>query len=110
MEMPRSMNDFTTPGSAGSPDVCPTCGLSTKSSAGLQQFLGRLGLSDEMVNKLTQSFAKVDVDEYLDTARDYLKNSSEKATSYVKEHPGQVAAGVAVLAVGTALLVSALKE
>ncbi len=44
------------------------------------------------------------------TARDYLRDSSDKAKSFAKENPGKVAAGVAVLAVGAGLLISALKK
>jgi hypothetical protein len=52
----------------------------------------------------------VDVEEYLNTARDYLKSNGEKAKSFAKENPGKVAAGVAVLAVGAGLLISALNR
>ena len=52
----------------------------------------------------------VDVEQYLNSARDYLKNGSDKATVYAKENPGKVAAGVAALAVGAGLLLSSLKR
>jgi hypothetical protein len=52
----------------------------------------------------------VDVEEYLNTARDYLRTGGDKAKSFAKENPGKVAAGVAVLAVGAGLLLSALKR
>ncbi|MEA2238658.1 MAG: hypothetical protein QOC81_3382 [Thermoanaerobaculia bacterium] len=108
----------TTPTSSGgtgsmastSSGYCPTCGQSRAGSKGLDQFLGRLGISDEMITNLKTSFQNVDVDEYLNTAREYLKGGSEKATTYVKENPGKVAAGVAVLAVGTGLLINALNK
>jgi hypothetical protein len=93
---------------------CPHCGKSLPSgfgtNKGLEQFLGRLGISEEMVNNLRSSMQNIDVDEYLNTAREYLKSGSEKATTYAKEHPGKVAAGVAVLAVGAGLLISALNK
>ncbi len=86
------------------PHNCSTCGMEHgRVNRGLEQFLGRLGISEEMVNNL-------DVEEYLNTAREYLKNGSGKATSYAKENPGKVAAGVAVLAVGAGLLISALNR
>lgn len=87
--------------------TCPTCGQST--AGGLEQFLGRIGISDEMVNNLKSSFANVDIEEYMNTAREYLKGSSGKATTYAKDNPGKVAAGVAVLAVGAGLLINAMK-
>jgi hypothetical protein len=90
--------------------TCPTCGQSTSGSKGLEQFLGRIGITEEMVNNIRSSIANVEVDQYLNTARDYLKDSSGKATSYAKENPGKVAAGVAVLAVGAGLLISAMKK
>ncbi len=88
--------------------VCSTCGQST--SRGLEQFLSKLGISDEMINNLKTQMQNVNVEEYLNTARDYLRDSSDKAKSFAKENPGKVAAGVAVLAVGAGLLISALKK
>ena len=92
--------------------ICPTCGQSKNASANnsLEQFLGKLGISEEMVNNLKTSMQNVDVEEYLNTARDFLKGGSDKATTYAKENPGKVAAGVAVLAVGAGLLISALNR
>jgi hypothetical protein len=90
--------------------LCPTCGQSTSGSKGLEQFLGRLGITEEMISNIKSSIANVEVEQYLNTARDYLKDSSGKATSYAKENPGKVAAGVAVLAVGAGLLVSAMNK
>lgn len=97
------------PASSG---YCPTCGQSRAAStnSGLEEFLGRLGITDEMITNLKSSIKNVDVEEYLSTAREYLKGGGEKATTYVKENPGKVAAGVAVLAVGTGLLISALNR
>lgn len=90
-------------------DVCPHCGQSM-SRGGLEQFLGRLGITDEMMNNLKGQFQNVDVDEYLNTARDYLKNSGDKASVYAKENPGKVAAGVAALALGAGLLYAAVNR
>ena len=91
---------------------CPTCGQPRNAStnSGLEQFLGKLGISEDMVKNLKTSMQNVDVEEYLNTARDYLKGSTDKATTYAKENPGKVAAGVAVLAVGAGLLISALNR
>jgi hypothetical protein len=60
----------------------------------------RLGITEEMINNLKTQFQNVDIDEYLNTARDYLKSTGNKAGSYAKENPGKVAAGVAALALG----------
>ena len=87
-------------------DICPTCGQPT-SRAGLEQFLGRLGITDEMINNLKTQFQNVDIDEYLNTARDYLKNTGDKASAFAKENPGKVAAGVAALALGAGLIYAA---
>jgi hypothetical protein len=89
--------------------VCTTCGQPL-GNRGLEQFLGKLGISEEMINNLRSQLQNVEVDEYLNTARDYLKTSSDKAKSFTKENPGKVAAGVAVLAVGAGLLISALNR
>ncbi|MEA2165314.1 MAG: hypothetical protein QOK37_3441 [Thermoanaerobaculia bacterium] len=122
MDTPMGNTGFggaTTPTSSGgtgsmasaSSGYCPTCGQSRNASNnGLEQFLGRLGISDEMITNLKTSIQNVDVEEYINTAREYLKGGSEKATTYAKENPGKVAAGVAVLAVGTGLLISALNR
>jgi hypothetical protein len=100
--------------STTSTSSCPHCGKSLPvgfgGGKGLDQFLGRLGISEEMMNNLKSSMQNVDLEEYLSTARDYLKNGSDKATSYAKENPGKVAAGVAVLAVGAGLLISAMNK
>ena len=91
--------------SATDTGICPTCGRS--GSGGLQQFLSRLGITEEMMSNLTGQFQNVDIDEYLNTARTYLKDGSTKATSYAKENPGKVAAGVAALALGAGLIFAA---
>ena len=86
-------------------DVCPTCGRTN--AAGLEQFLGRLGINEDMINNLKGQFQNVDIDEYLNTARTYLKDGSGKATAYAKENPGKVAAGFAALALGAGLIYAA---
>ena len=88
--------------------TCETCGQPI--NRGLEQFLGKLGISEEMIDNLRTQMQNVDIDEYLNTARDYLKSSSAKAKTFTKENPGKVAAGVAVLAVGAGLLISALNR
>lgn len=86
--------------------TCPHCGQSTN-RGGLEQFLGRLGITDDMIENLKTQFQNVEIDEYLNTAREYLKTSGGKATSYAKENPGKVAAGVAALAFGAGLMYAA---
>jgi hypothetical protein len=88
---------------------CPTCGQST-GNKGLEQFLGRLGINDDMINNLKGQFQNVDIDEYLNTARDYLKDGGSKAQTYAKDNPGKVAAGVAALALGAGLLFAAVNR
>jgi hypothetical protein len=90
--------------SATDSGVCPTCG---HSKAGLEQLLGRLGITDEMISSLKGQFQNVDLDEYLNNAKTYLKDGSDKATSFAKENPGKVAAGVAALALGAGLIYAA---
>jgi hypothetical protein len=108
---PTSTGGTGTMASASS-GYCPTCGQSRSASGNstLDQFLARLGITEEMITNLKSSIQNVDIEEYLNTARDYLKGGKEKATTYAKENPGKVAAGVAVLAVGTGLLISALNR
>lgn len=95
---------------ATSSGICPHCGQSLNRYGGLEQFLGKLGITDEMIDNLKSSMQDVDIDEYLNTARDYLRISGEKAKTFTKENPGKVAAGVAVLAIGAGLLISALNR
>lgn len=94
-------------GTGSEAGTCPHCGQSLRGNSGLEQLLGRLGITDEMINNLKTQFQNVEIDEYLNTARDYLKDSSGKATSYAKENPGKVAAGVAALALGAGLIYAA---
>ncbi len=101
-----------TPMTESTPDTtgyCPTCGQSraAATNSGLDQFLSRLGISEEMIANLKTSIKEIDIEEYLNTVRNYLKAGSEKATTYAKENPGKVAAGVAVVAVGAGLLINA---
>lgn len=86
-------------------------------NCGLEQFLVRIGISEEMINNLETQMQNVDVEEYLQVARDYLKTATgrvkpaaDKAQRYVKENPEKIAAGVAVLAVGAGLLINSLRE
>jgi hypothetical protein len=83
--------------------VCASCGQPLGGNRAVQQFLSKLGISEEMIDNLN-------VEEYLNTARDYLKSGTNKATTYAKENPGKVAAGAAVLAIGAGLLISALNR
>lgn len=94
-------------GTGSETSTCAHCGQSLKGNGGLEQFLGRLGITDEMISNLKTQFQNVEIDEYLNTARDYLKDSSGKATTYAKENPGKVAAGVAALALGAGLIYAA---
>jgi hypothetical protein len=96
-------------GTSAGTGTCPHCGQSM-SRGGLEQFLGRLGITDEMMGNLKNQFQNVDIDEYLNTARDYMKNGGDKATTYAKDNPGKVAAGVATLALGAGLLYAALNR
>jgi hypothetical protein len=105
MDTPINNSGF---GAARASETCDRCGQPL--NPGLEQFLGRLGISDDMINNLRSSMQNVDVEEYLNTAREYLKTNSEKAKTFAKDNPGKVAAGVAVLAVGAGLLLSALKR
>jgi len=91
-------------------DICPTCGQSRGQNRGLEQFLGHLGVSEEMITNLKTQMQSVDMEQYLNTARDYLNQGTTKATAYAKENPGKVAAGVAALALGAGLLISSLNR
>jgi hypothetical protein len=90
-------------------DLCPTCGHN-RNAQGLEQFLGKLGISDDMIRNLRSSMDNVDVEEYLNTARDYLRSGGNRAAAFAKENPGKLAAGVAVLAVGAGMLINSLRD
>ena len=107
-DTPTTAGFGTTTGRDRASDVCPTCGASKNDN--LEQFLGRLGINEDMINNLKSQMQNVDVEAYINTARDYLKTGSDKASKFAKENPGKVAAGVAALAVGAALLISSLNE
>jgi hypothetical protein len=93
-------------GTSSEASLCPHCGQSLN-RGGLEQFLGRLGITDDMISNLKSQFQNVEIDEYLNTAREYLKDSGGKATTYAKDNPGKVAAGVAALALGAGLIYAA---
>ncbi|HET8775122.1 MAG TPA: hypothetical protein VFP80_15075 [Thermoanaerobaculia bacterium] len=95
--------------SATDTGLCPTCGQPA-GNKGLEQLLSRLGINEEMINNLKGQFQNVDIDEYLNTAREYLKDGGSKAQTYAKENPGKVAAGVAALALGAGLLYAAVNR
>jgi hypothetical protein len=88
--------------------TCDACGQPL--NRGLEQFLSKLGISDDMINNLKNSMQNVEIEEYLNTAREYLRSGGDKAKTFAKDNPGKVAAGVAVLAVGAGLLLNALKK
>jgi hypothetical protein len=90
--------------------TCASCGQPLAGNSGLDQFLGKLGITDEMISNLKSSMQNIDVEEYLNTARDYLKSGTNKATEFAKENPGKVAAGAAVLALGAGLMIAALNR
>ncbi|HUP48954.1 MAG TPA: hypothetical protein VNA04_09230 [Thermoanaerobaculia bacterium] len=107
----------TAPGTTSAAEVCEHCGQPLGGNRGLEQFLAKIGITNEMIEELKVSMQNVDLEEYLNTTREYLKTASdkmktggEKAKAYTKEHPGKVAAGVAVLAVGAGLLINALSR
>jgi hypothetical protein len=97
-------------GTSSNGGTCASCGQPLGGNSGLEQFLGKLGISDDMISNLKSSMQNIEVEEYLNTARDYLKNGTSKATNFAKENPGKVAAGAAVLAIGAGLLISALNR
>jgi hypothetical protein len=91
--------------------VCASCGRAMNDSAsggGIEALLGRIGITEEMIANLKSSVSNIDIEQYLTTARDYLKDTGGKAKSYTKENPGKVAAGVAAVALGAGLLITAL--
>src|SRR5947207_16021195 len=66
--------------------VCASCGQPLSGNRGLDQFLGKLGISDDMINNLKSSVQNIDVEEYLNTARDYLKTGTNRASEFAKEN------------------------
>lgn len=97
-------------GTSGSTGTCAHCGTPLSANRGIEHFLGKLGVTDDMINNLKTQFQNVDVEQYLNTAREYLQGGGNKAKDFAKENPGKVAAGVAVLAVGAGLLISAMNN
>ncbi len=104
-------------GSSTNDGTCDHCGQSLNQNRSIEQFLGKLGINEEMINTLKSQMQNVDIEEYLNTAREYLKTAgdkvkpiSDKAKIYSKQNPGKVAAGVAILAVGAGLLINSMRE
>jgi len=88
-------------GASAAEEYCAHCGQSlNKGGAGIEGLL----------NSLRSQLGNVDVDEYLSTAREYLKGSSTKVTTYTRDNPAKVAAGVAALALGAGLIYAAVNR
>ncbi len=79
-------------------------------SPGLEQLLRRIGVSDAMIENIRTSLQDVNLEEYLDDARNLLRENAEKAKDFARENPGKIAAGAVLLAVGVGLLISATKK
>jgi ElaB/YqjD/DUF883 family membrane-anchored ribosome-binding protein len=101
-------------------ETCAHCGQSLNQNRGLEDFLQRIGITEEMIGNLRTQMQNVDIEEYLQTAREYfktaggkvqetVKDTSDKATKFAKDNPGKIAAGVAVIAVGAGLLLNSLR-
>src|SRR5437870_3388922 len=58
----------TTPMKSTTGGICPECGQPLGGNRGLEQFLGKLGISEEMIDNLRTQMQNVDIDEYLNTA------------------------------------------
>jgi len=95
-------------GASRSASVCPHCGQ--RINAGLEQFLGKLGVDQDVIDRIRKKIDEADIEQHLNQARDYLRNNGDKAREYAKKNPGKIAAGVAVLALGAGLLISATRR
>jgi hypothetical protein len=93
----------------GIPEVCPQCGRPLK-GAGLEEFLGRFGITDEVLSNVSGQLENVGIEEYLNTARECLKQSVDNVRLYVKENPAKAAVAVAVLALGASLVWSSAQQ
>jgi hypothetical protein len=98
-------------------ETCAHCGQPMHTSGSIEQFLGKIGLTESMISNLKSQMGNVDVENYLETARNYLKDAgmnmksgSSKAKEYAKDNPGMVAAGFAVLAAGAGILLRSLRD
>src|SRR5579864_4862549 len=85
-------------------------GASIGISPGLEQLLRKLGISETMIENIRTSLQDVKFEEYLDDARNLLRENTEKAKDFARENPGKIAAGAVLLAVGLGLLISASKK
>ena len=88
--------------------VCPHCGQ--RINAGLEQFLGKLGLGEDVIDNIRNAINNADIEEHLNQAREYLRSNRGKAKEFAKENPGKMAAGIAILAIGAGLLINAAKR
>jgi hypothetical protein len=103
---PATVGEFVTL-AAGQP--CPTCGYND-SASDFPFIFRKLGITDEVLATVRSHFEHVGVDQCLADAHQYLKTSGGKVTTYAKEHPARIAAGVATLAIGAGLLYAALRD
>ena len=65
--------------------TCASCGQPLGGSSGLEQFLGKLGISEDMITNLKSSMQTIDVEEYLNRLNeallDRLQNEGEAFVS-----------------------------
>lgn len=79
-------------------------------SPGLEQLLRKVGISEATIENIRTSLQDVNLEEYLDDARNLLRENAGKARDFARENPGKIAAGAVLLAVGLGLLISATKK
>ena len=72
------------------PDLRP---VARGRTSGLEQFLGRLGVSEEMINNLKTQMQNVDMEQYLNTAREYLNSRNEQGDHLREGESGEGGGG-----------------
>jgi hypothetical protein len=65
---------------------------------------------ESLLEILRSHFTNGDIDEYFDTAREYLKASGGKVSAWTRENPAKVTTSVAALALGAGLVYSATRR
>jgi hypothetical protein len=92
------MATVTTDSSTKEPEAatCNECGQSVPPGSFIESLL-------EIVRS---QFTNADIDDYLETAREYLKASSGKVSTWTRENPAKATTSVAALALGAGLVYS----
>lgn len=88
---------------------CASCGQ-TIGGEGMEALLAKIGINDQILKRVREALADVDLDEQMRNVRSYLTESGGKAKDYAKANPAKIVGGLAALAIGAGVLMQTMKD